>query len=125
MVVDDDKDFRDLIVGFLEEEGFGALEAGSGDIALEMIEREKPDLILLDIKIPEQSGLDVCRALKAQPATAAIPVVIITGSSSLNDKLAGYLSGAMRYLIKPFALGELGECVRNILYRQDEPAEAE
>ena len=119
LVVDDDKDFRNLIVDYLEEEGFSTLQAENGYIAFKHIEHEKPDLILLDIQMPGKNGLDVCRFLKAQPSTYGIPVIIVTGSNSLSDRLSGYLAGARRYLSKPLELGELGECVRNVLHQHD------
>ncbi|MFA6448985.1 MAG: response regulator [bacterium] len=118
LVVDDDKDFLDIIVDYLEEQGFSTLQAENGAVAISHIESEKPDLILLDIKIPALNGLEVCRILKKKPSTSNIPVIIVTGSASLNDMLTGYLAGAIRYLSKPFELNELGECIRNVLTQQ-------
>lgn len=115
LIVDDDKDFRDMIVDYLETEGFCTFQAENGDVALKHIENKKPDLILLDIIMPASDGLDVCRILKSQPSTSDIPIIIVTASTLLSHKLSGYLAGAMRWLGKPFTLGELGECIRNVL----------
>ena len=119
LVVDDDKDFRNLIADYLEEEGFNTLQAENGAIALKHIEREIPDLILLDIQMPLVNGLDVCRILKAKPSTSAIPVIIVSGSNALSDMLTSYITGVIRFLAKPFELGELGECVRKVLHLRD------
>lgn len=118
LVVDDDKKYRDMIVDYLEEQGFSTLQAESGDIAFKHIEQIRPDLILLEILMHAGNGLEVCHKLKAEPSTSAIPVIIVSGSASLHDKLSGYFAGAMRYLAKPFELGELGECVSTVLYPQ-------
>lgn len=119
LVIDADEQYSELMVEYLEEEGFSALRAEDSDVALKHIAVEKPDLILLDIMMPSGKGMDVCRTLKTTPSTSAIPIVIVTGSESLNDKLSGYLTGAMEWLAKPFELGELGECVRNVLWQSN------
>lgn len=116
LVVDDDSDFRDLITCYLEEEGFETMQAESGVAALDLIATKKPGLILLDIVMPCMNGLDVCRILKSQAATSDIPIIMVTATISLSHKIAGYLAGARRYLCKPFALDELGECIRNVMH---------
>ena len=69
--------------------------------------------------MPDRNGLHICRNLKSRPATADIPVIIVTGDASLNNMVSGYLAGARRFLSKPFELGELGEYVQKIFNRHD------
>ena len=118
LIVDDDKDIRDLMVDYLEEQGFSTYQAGNAGTAIKYFESKKPDLILLDIEMPGRSGLEVCRILKAKSSTSEIPVIIVSGSTSRGDILSAYLAGAWMFLSKPFALGELGECVSNALYQR-------
>ena len=118
MVVDDQEDFREFLMTFLEGEGYQTLQAGDGDIALEMLREQKPNLILLDVMMPNRNGFDVCRDIKSNPDTADIPIIFITAKTGLSDKLAGYISGGQRYLCKPFELSELEECIRSVLRQQ-------
>jgi two-component system, OmpR family, phosphate regulon response regulator PhoB len=125
LIVDDDKDFREMIAEYLQDEGFCTLQARNGEIALENIEREKPDLIILDIHLPTGNGLDICRRLKSRTSTRDIPIIIVTGRASIQNMRSSYLAGAKRYLVKPLEMGELGECVHNILpeVHHDNPSE--
>lgn len=115
LIVDDDKDLRDLMVDFLEEQGFSMLQAENAVAAFKTIHLEKPDLILLDIEMPGKNGLDICRILKAKPSTSDIPVIIVSGSMASGNMLSAYLAGAALFLRKPFILKELGESVKNML----------
>jgi DNA-binding response OmpR family regulator len=119
LVINDDKEFTDSIVNFLEKEGFCIIMAENEHVAFKHIERKKPGLILLDIQKPAGKSLEVCRILKARPSTSAIPVIIFSAKTSLNNMMSGYLAGANRYIGRPFELSELGECVQNILRQQD------
>ena len=119
MVVDDQEDFRDFIVTYLEDEGFSVLQAEDGDSALEMLSSQRPNLILLDVMMPHKNGYDVCRDIKTNPNTSDIPVVFVTAKNGLSDKLAGYISGGQRFLCKPFELNELDECIRVVMRQQN------
>ena len=119
LIVDDDKDFRDFIVDYLEEQGFSTRQAENGETAIKHIMSEKPDLILLDIQLPTITGLDVCRILKARSSTSDIPVIFVTGNHTPSNMLSSYLAGAGRYLSKPFMLSELKESVHHALRHHD------
>ena len=119
LAINDDKDFTDAIVDYLEKEKFSIIMAPNRDIAFKHIEIKKPDLILLDIQMRAGTGLEVCRILKAQPSTADIPVIVYSVNSSLINMMASYLAGANRYIGRPFELNELMECVQNVLRQQD------
>jgi DNA-binding response OmpR family regulator len=119
LVVDDQEDFRDFLVTYLEGEGFHVLQAEDGEDALTLINNQKPHLVLLDVMMPDKNGYDVCRDIKSSTATADIPIIFVTAKTGLSDKLAGYISGGQRYLCKPFELSELDECVRAVLRQQN------
>lgn len=117
MIVDDQDDFREILTTYLEEEGYFVMQAGDGAAALRDIRFRKPDLILLDIIMPNVDGYEVCRALKADPETADIPIVFLSAKTSLSDKLTGYVSGGQRFLCKPFDMDELEDCLGAMLNR--------
>ena len=118
MIVDDQDDFREILTTYLEEEGYYVMQAGDGAAALRDIRFRKPDLILLDIIMPKVDGYEVCRALKADPETADIPIVFLSAKTSLSDKLTGYVSGGQRFLCKPFDMDELEDCLGAMLNRE-------
>jgi CheY-like chemotaxis protein len=109
LVVDDDRDTRDLLQTALEQRGFAVVLTSSGKRALTLARQERPNLILLDLKLPGMDGYEVLQRLKGTPETADIPVVIITGSLTdeelKNQKLLSL--GAARFMTKPFAVDEL------------------
>lgn len=107
LVVDDEPLVRGMIRDYLETQGLAVVEAENGEEALMKIHQGVPDLILLDIMMPKLDGLQVCRALKADPATEAIPVVLLTARDSLEDRVRGLQAGANDYLIKPVEPTEL------------------
>jgi signal transduction histidine kinase/DNA-binding response OmpR family regulator len=114
LVVDDEPATRELIVRGLEKEGFRPLAAASGEEALRLAREHKPDAISLDVVMPGMDGWTVLRALKADPLTAAIPVVMV---SMLEDEDAGHALGASDYLTKPFDRQQLASALRR--YRRD------
>lgn len=122
MIVDDQEDFREILSTYLEEEGYFVMQAGDGAAALRDIRYRKPDLILLDIIMPKVDGYEVCRALKADPDTADIPIVFLSAKTSLSDKLTGYVSGGQRFLCKPFDMDELEDCLGAMLNREGRAA---
>ena len=107
LIVDDEPLLRHAIRHYLESYDFAVVEAASGLEALERLPDVRPDLILLDIMMPGLNGLEVCRALKGDEATAAIPVVLLTGRGGLEDRIQGLNAGAGDYLTKPVEPGEL------------------
>ena len=98
----------------LEPSGYRVLTAGSGREALEIVRREEPDLILLDLMMPDMNGYDVCRQLRADPATSFLPIVIVTASGD-RDKVRAIETGADDFLPKPFQQAELLARVRSLL----------
>jgi response regulator RpfG family c-di-GMP phosphodiesterase len=107
LVVDDSNLLRGILREELEAEGFDVHLAEDGNQALEMAQVVRPDVILLDIGLPGMDGYEVCRRVKADTATAEIPVLMITALNELKDKLAGFEAGADDYLTKPFFTKEL------------------
>lgn len=116
MVVDDHVDFRNAITEFLEEVGYNVTQACDGAEALNCIQSKKPHLVLLDVSLPKVDGYEVCRVLKAGPETASIPVVFLTGKTSLRDRLAAFVAGGHRFFAKPLDLNELEKWIRLTLH---------
>jgi DNA-binding response OmpR family regulator len=115
VVADDEPDIRRLIVFTLRRRGYTIFEAGAGDIALELIRQERPDLVVLDVMMPGLTGVEVAQALAADPATNAIPVVMLSAKGQAAEIAEGLASGARAYLVKPFAPAELAETVSTLL----------
>jgi two-component system, OmpR family, alkaline phosphatase synthesis response regulator PhoP len=120
-VVEDEADIVELLRHHLEREGFTVGAAGNGEAALKAIALKPPDLILLDLMLPGLDGLEVCRALKKDPKTAAIPIVMLTAKSEESDIVAGLELGADDYVTKPFAMKVLVARIRTVLRRRREP----
>ena len=117
LVVDDDPDILQFVKMNLELEGFEAETAPSGKVALEDAKTSPPDLILLDVMMPEMDGLTVLRRLRNSPATANVPVIILTAKALAEDRVRGLDLGADDYITKPFDLEELVARVRTVLRR--------
>lgn len=115
LVVDDDKLVPRLSKAALEREGYEVLVASDGIEALTSLERERPDLILLDIAMPNMDGFETLRRLKSTPATVAIRIVIVTARDSDDDITRAWQAGADGYLIKPFAPADLTGMARTAL----------
>lgn len=107
LAVDDSQRDLDLLSKILKHEGYDLVESLEGSQALELVLEKKPDLILLDILMPGLSGLEVCRRLKADPATQSIPVIFLTGQAKPEEILEGFAVGAVDYVTKPFQIPEL------------------
>jgi two-component system response regulator MprA len=105
LVVEDDVQLRTVIVRGLKEEGFAAGGVGSGHELLDRLERELPDLLVLDVGLPDADGRDVCQAVRAQGI--GTPVLFLTARDALTDRLTGFSAGGDDYLRKPFAFAEL------------------
>ncbi len=115
LIVDDHPDSVAVAEARLAGENVTICSASSGAAALEAARREKPDLILLDVDMPDMSGFDVCRALKADVELCMIPVLFLSGSGNLEDKVQGLDLGAVDYVTKPFDSFELRARVRAAL----------
>ena len=112
LAVDDTPEHLELLRKVLDGDGYEACLAADGHQALERVELEPPDLILLDVLMPGLDGMEVCRRLKAEPATRDIPVIFLTCKSDSHDILAGFEVGAVDYVAKPFRIPELLARVR-------------
>jgi CheY-like chemotaxis protein len=118
LVADDDPFIRRLVVFTLKKRGYEILEACDGAAALDLVRQEKPDLVVLDVLMPEMTGLEVTTALAQDAATAHIPILILSASAQQAEIEAGIASGAAAYLIKPFEPKVLGERVAEILEKR-------
>jgi len=118
LIVDDDQRVRTVVSWQLEADGFAVTEAGDGAAALAEIERNRPDLVVLDLSLPGIGGLDVLRRVReADGAAAPLPVIVLSGRSGETDRIIGLDLGADDYLVKPFSPGELAARVRSVLRR--------
>jgi DNA-binding response OmpR family regulator len=118
LVVEDEGDIAGLIRHTLERSGDVVVEvATSGDQALKMASEHTPDLIILDLNLPVIGGIEVCRLLRGRPATARVPIIMLTARTSEGDRVVGLDAGADDYVTKPFSLRELAARVRAALRR--------
>jgi DNA-binding response OmpR family regulator len=118
LVVEDEHDIAVLIKHALERGGDADVEiVGSGDAALRSAAELPPDLVILDLNLPVLGGIEVCRILRARPATATTPILMLTARTSESDRVAGLDLGADDYVTKPFSLRELAARVRALLRR--------
>ena len=119
LVVEDEEDIMEVIRFNLEKEGYEVNQALSGEKALQVIENNLPSLVLLDLMLPGINGLDLCRILKQNDRTKAIPVIMLTAKSEDADIVAGLEMGAEDYITKPFSPRVLVARVRTILRRRE------
>lgn len=117
LIVEDEEDLRQVLTFNLESAGHRVLAAERGADGLRMAREEKPDLMLLDVMLPDVTGLDVCRQIKAEPATARICVVMLTARGEEIDRVVGFELGADDYVTKPFSVRELTLRINAILRR--------
>lgn len=120
VIVDDDPYPRQMVAYALRTLGYEVLEAGAGDAGLELVCTELPDLVVTDVQMPGMTGLEMTRALGADPRTAAIPVVMLSANRAPGDREAGLLSGARAYLYKPVLFSQLRDCVAGLLAEQEQ-----
>jgi len=119
LVVDDEPIVRDVVARYLERDGYRTLQAASGDQARDMLEREPPSLVVLDVMLPGVSGLELCRWIRAR---SQVPIVMLTALGEEADRIVGLELGADDYLTKPFSPRELAVRVRNLIRRTASPA---
>ena len=122
LVVEDEQEIADLLRFHLEREGFAVRVVGSGRAALTQAQAQQPDLVLLDLMLPDVDGLEVCRRLKRTSETQDIPIMIVSAKGEEADVVAGIELGADDYVTKPFSPRVLVARAKNILRRYDEEA---
>lgn len=117
LVVDDDPDIVRLVTYNLSQSGFETVTANTGRAALELVQNRPPDLIILDLMLPDVDGMEVCRSLRSHEASSHIPVIMLTARSEEIDRVIGFELGADDYVMKPFSPRELVLRVKSILRR--------
>jgi two-component system phosphate regulon response regulator PhoB len=125
LVAEDEPDMLQMVTSNLQGAGFEVLSAEDGATALTMARDEQPSLIVLDLMLPGMSGLEVCRALKREPETAIIPIVMLTARAEEVDRVVGFELGADDYITKPFSPRELVLRIQSILRRSRPPGKAD
>ena len=116
LVVDDEPIVREVVVRYLEREGYRTLEAGDGDAARDALARSSPDLVVLDVMLPGTDGLELCRWIRS---TSQLPVIMLTARGEEADRIVGLELGADDYVTKPFSPRELAARVKSVLRRSD------
>ncbi|MGH2594281.1 MAG: response regulator transcription factor [Anaerolineae bacterium] len=117
LVAEDDTDIRNLIAFSLRFGGFEVVEASNGQEAVERTLAEKPDLVLMDVRMPKVTGYEACRQLKARDETKHIPVIFLSAKGQETEIQQGLDAGAEDYILKPFAPDELANRVREVVQR--------
>jgi DNA-binding response OmpR family regulator len=125
LVVEDDPDIGQLLTHYLQKAGFESALLTSGREVVARVRAGKVDVILLDLMLPGMDGLQVCRALRADPGTAAVPIIMLTARSEESDRIVGLELGADDYITKPFSPNEVIARVRALLRRAQRPATPE
>src|SRR5437667_5757645 len=123
LVVEDEQDLQEVIAYNLREVGHEVVVSGEGGKALAAVRDARPDIVILDLMLPDLSGLEVCRTLKSDPTTRAIPVIMVTAKGAEVDRVVGFELGADDYVVKPFSVRELLLRVQAVL-RRAPPAQA-
>jgi two-component system alkaline phosphatase synthesis response regulator PhoP len=124
LVAEDDPDIASLLAHYLQKAGYEADVVSSGKDVLPRIRKTPPDLLLLDLMLPGQDGLEVCRAVRADDNTAGIPIIMVTAKGEESDRIVGLELGADDYITKPFSPGEVVARVRALLRRATRSATA-
>jgi two-component system phosphate regulon response regulator PhoB len=123
LIIEDEKDIIDLVEYHLKQSGFSVVRALDGISGLEQAKKTRPGLIILDLMLPGMDGKDICRALKSNPLTQSIPILMLTAKSEELDRVIGFELGADDYVTKPFSPRELVLRVKAILRRKEAPQE--
>lgn len=117
LVVDDELLLRDVLFDYLSRQGYEVILAGDAEKAVEMVEQYKPDLALVDIKLPKSSGIELTRILKNM--SSELCIIIMTGYPSLDTAVNAMQNGASEYIIKPFRLDELNKTIKKYINLPD------
>jgi len=115
LIAEDERDIRDLIAFTLRFAGYEVLTANNGEEAVQMTQKELPDLVLTDVRMPKMTGYEACKQIKADPTTQHIPVVFLSAKGQEAEVQSGMAAGADEYLLKPFAPDQLTRKVAEIL----------
>lgn len=124
LIVDDEKDIVKMLDYNLKKEGFRIISCHDGEDALDMVNREHPALVILDLMLPGMDGLEVCRELKKENKTAVIPIIMVTAKGQEADKIVGLEMGADDYVTKPFSPRELIARIKAVLRRAKDKEKA-
>ncbi|MEA3470141.1 MAG: response regulator [Thermodesulfobacteriota bacterium] len=125
LIVDDEKDIVDLISYNLEKEGFSALKAYDGEMAIKLAREKRPDLMILDLMLPGIQGIDVCKLIRGREETSDLPIIMLTAKGDEFDRVLGLEIGADDYITKPFSVRELVARIRTVLRRTETRKEKE
>lgn len=117
LVVDDDKEIVRLVRAYLEQAGFQVLIAYDGEMALHVLRRDRPDLVVLDLMLPDRDGWDIARLVRSDQSLASLPIIMLTARVEDTDKIVGLELGADDYITKPFNPREVVARVRSVLRR--------
>jgi two-component system, OmpR family, phosphate regulon response regulator PhoB len=123
LIVEDEIDVAELLAHHLRKEGFAVEIVDNGRVALNWLKSERPALIILDLMLPELSGLDLCRIVKSNPGTEGVPIVMLSARIEEIDRVLGFELGADDYVVKPFSPRELVLRIRAILRRMSQDKE--
>ncbi len=115
LVVDDDLAVRELIEITLRHSGYEVLAAADGQSAVELAQKEKPNLVLLDARLPVMDGYEACKRITSNPLTKHVPVVFISAHGQIEEIRMGLSAGAVEYFVKPFSPGVLAKRIRELL----------
>src|SRR5438046_3817473 len=117
LIVEDDPDISELVAHYLGKAGFATDRIASGRDAVTAIAAKPPDLVILDLMLPQVDGLEICRVVRSDKKTAAVPIIMLTARAEESERIVGLEMGADDYLAKPFSPGELVARVRALLRR--------
>jgi DNA-binding response OmpR family regulator len=117
LIVEDDPDIAHLVTRYLGKAGFATEHVSNGREALQAIAARRPDVLILDLMLPQVDGLEICRRVRADTTTAALPIIMLTARAEESERIVGLELGADDYLAKPFSPGELVARVRALLRR--------
>lgn len=122
LIADDEKDIRDLVAFTLQFAGFEVTLASNGEEAYQSALQVKPDLVLLDVRMPRMTGYEACKAIKAEPSLQHIPVVFLSAKGQESEVQEGLDSGAAEYIVKPFSPDQLIARVKVVLQQVESKA---
>jgi two-component system, OmpR family, alkaline phosphatase synthesis response regulator PhoP len=121
LIIEDEKDIRDLLEIYLKKEGYEVQGVKDGQTGLERASKEKFDLLILDLMLPQIDGLEICRRLRSQPNTAALPIIMLTAKTEETDRIVGLEMGADDYITKPFSPREVLARIKALHRRLEKP----
>lgn len=121
LVIDDDKEMRKTIELWLKASGFACLEARGGRSGWDLIQKNLPDLVILDVRMPQLNGYEICKLVRSNETTRHIPILLLTGLDTMGEVEQGFDAGATDYIAKPFDWDRLEKKVRTLLKLPDPP----